>query len=276
MLRSLAISSSFVCLLAFCHSASAQIEGIKSRIPTDANAVVIINASKLFGSSAAQEGRWEARRDAAFEAGLTYLSPKTTGVVIAANVDVEYGKTVWQLSQVRLGESANLASIAARFGGEMDSLAGRPATRLPNDSIVVQVTDKNYASYTPANRQDVSRWLATTDATSVSDKLSPYIDQAFAYVEKVGTPIIMAIDLQGVFSVADLKARMDNSPIAEKAGDKLPEIITLFAGIQGTTLGITTGDKPTGAIRIDFASDCSILAPFGKDMLINVLTNQAQ
>jgi hypothetical protein len=262
------------CIGFFCQSAEAQIEGLKSRIPSDANAVVIIDVAKLFGSPAAEKGRWEARRKAAFDAGVTYLTPETSGVVIAANFDVEYGKAVWELSQVRLSSAGDITKLAARFGGEMDTIQGRSAARLPNDSIVVKVTDQNFAAYTPANRQDVSRWLASTDATSVGDQLSPYLSQAFAYVEKVGTPIIMAIDIEGVLTESQISARLSASPIAAKAGDKLPSIVKTIAGMKGVMLGVSVGDAIVGSIRVDFEGDASAIAPFGKEMLIDVLTRQ--
>lgn len=269
----------FFCLLLFswciscCSPVQAQIEGLKSRIPDDTNAVVIIDVQGLFGSAAAEAGRWEARRQAAFDAGVTFISPDTTGVVIAANLDAEFGKTVWQLSQVRLNQSKDLTQIAARFGGEMDSIQGRRATRLPNDSIVVQVADQNFAAYTPANRQDISRWLTTTDATD-TDRLSPYISQAFQFVEKLGTPIIMAIDFEGFLSANQIEARLKSSPMNEKIGGQLPQVVETLAGIKGAMLGVTVGDKPFGSIRIDFAKDASILEPFGKEMLINTLSRQ--
>ncbi len=258
-----------------CPHAVAQIAGLKSRIPYDANIVVVINAEKLFGSAAAEQGRWEARRKAAFDAGLTFLAPDVSGVVLAAKMDLEFGKNVWELAQVRLNSPGNITSVAARFGGSIDKIDGRTAVRLPNDSIVVEVTNQIYASHTPANRQDVARWLRSTDMRAVDDTLTPYLLDAFAYTEKVGTPIIMAIDLEGSLSETQIKRRIDRGPLASLPADQRAAIVTALTTIRGATLGITVGDKAIGAIRVDFSSDISeVLKPVGRDMLIRALESQ--
>ncbi len=42
--------------------ATAQFAGMKQRIPTDANTVILIDADKLFGSAIADRQGWQARR----------------------------------------------------------------------------------------------------------------------------------------------------------------------------------------------------------------------
>ena len=255
-------------------TAFAQITGLKSRIPTDANAVVIIDSEKLFGSAAADKGRWEAKRKAAFDSGMTFLSPATTGVVIASKMDLEFGKTLWELSQVRLSTAGNTASIATRFGGKPDMIEGRSAVRLPNDSIVVQVTDNSFAAYTPANRQDVARWLRSTDTQEVNDNFSPYIQQAFSYVENVGTPIILAVDMHGVFSEDYIKSRLASGPLAEKYKDKIDGFAKALVSIKGAMLGVSVGEGVIGSVRVDFDSDISALRDVGKEMFLSALERQ--
>jgi hypothetical protein len=60
------------------------------------------------------------------------------------------------------------------------------------------------ASYTPANRQDVTRWLRQTNVSTPGGHLAPYLQTAFSYATKVGTPIIMAMDLGGLVSVNEI------------------------------------------------------------------------
>lgn len=251
-----------------------QIDGLKSRIPTDANAALIINTEKLFGSPAAERGRWEAKRQAAFDAGVTFVSEKTTGVVVAAKLDVEFGNTVWELAQVRLSDAGSLPEVAARFGGEVDSISGRPAVRLPNDAIVVEVTPQNYASYTPANRQEVARWLRSTDSMDMDDRISPYLEQAFQFVQKSGTPIILALDLNQAFSEAEVRRRQQGGITESLEKSQQAQIAKTLSGIRGTMLGVTIGEAPFGSIRVDFKSDVSPLKPVGKQMVLNILKKQ--
>jgi len=259
----------------FCSSPLvAQIEGLRTRIPSDANAVVVIDVEKLFGSPVADRERWEAKREAAFNAGVTFLSPNTQGVVIAAKLDLEYGKTLWELAQVRLAEDGNIARVATRYGGKSDMIDGRQAVQLPNDSIVVELNPQMFAAYVPANRQEVARWLRATDEVPVESPLSPYLQRGLDYVDKMGTPIIMAVDLRHFLSADEIAERLRRSPLAQSIGDQLDPIVETLAGIEGAMIGITVGERPFGSIRVDFKGSAAALDGLGKPMILQALTNQ--
>ena len=63
-------------------AALAQFEGMKYRIPTDANTVVLVNADKIFGSKVADANRWAERRQAAYDAGILALPPDDPKTII--------------------------------------------------------------------------------------------------------------------------------------------------------------------------------------------------
>ena len=203
MLR-LFFSTAVVMFLLVPRASHAQFEGMKYRVPADANTLILINAEKMFGSPVADRERWEARRKAAYDAGISGLPPDGTEVLLAGRTDFEYGSSVWELGMMKLRGDRSVASVAQRYGGEMDQIAERDATRLPNDHYVVQLMSNLLAAYTPANRQDVKRWLSSTDVGGVS-KLPPYLEQGFGYATKSGTPIVMALDLSGSVSAADVQ-----------------------------------------------------------------------
>ncbi|TWU41928.1 hypothetical protein [Novipirellula artificiosorum] len=252
---------------------SAQFEGMKYRIPSDANSLVLINAEKLFGSPVADRERWAARRKAAFESGISALPPDATEVLMAGRLDHEFGETVWEMSMVKLQGERNVSSVAQRFGGTMDTIDGRSAVRLPDDHYVVQIMSNLLGSYTPANRQDVTRWLKSTNTTSGSP-LPEYLEQAFVYASKVGTPIVMALDLEGVVSPAKIKAGFGQFESLKASGISPDAFAKLMQGAKGVTLGITAGDDTLGAIRVDFSQSPEILGKVGKDLLIEVLQKQ--
>jgi hypothetical protein len=68
--------------MSFGGSARAQFDGMRSAIPTDANMVVLIDAEKLFGSRLADRERWEAKRKAAYAAGVSALAPDASQVML--------------------------------------------------------------------------------------------------------------------------------------------------------------------------------------------------
>ena len=252
-----------------------QFEGMKTRIPTDANTLILLNIDKMFGSQVADEEGWQTRRKAAYEAGILALPPDATEVVIAGRSDHEYGKTLWELGMMKLERERNVTTVAQRYGGAMDNILGRSAARLPNDHYIVQVGPKLLASYLPANRQDVTRWLRNTDKVVVGVGLSPYLEQAFAYAKELArAPVVMAMDLDGVISAAEIRERVPQLESLKDANIPVDQLVRLMEGARGITLACTMDAKATGAVRVDFSESPELLAQVGKPMLIEILRRQ--
>jgi hypothetical protein len=249
-------------------------QGMRYRVPSDANTLILINAEKMFNAPVADKERWGARRQAAFDAGLIALPPDAREVILAGRTDLEFGKSIWEVALMRLAGERSVTTVAQRFGGTMDNVEGRTAARLPNDAYIVQVSKDLIGSYTPANRQDVSRWLRSTDTVDTTKKLSPYLEQAFAFATKVGTPIVMAMDVSDTLTESGVTQRLESFKGLKEAGVDTAELAKLITGAQGVTLGISIGDSAVGAIRVDFKSPPTALAKIGKPLLIEVLQRQ--
>lgn len=253
--------------------AQAPFSGMKYRIPRDANTLILINADKMFGSTVADIEQWNEKRREAYNSGLLALPPDGKEVLIAGRMDTELGDTIWELAMIKLNAERNVTTVAARYGGSMDEIEGRSAARLPNDHYVVQLKGDLLASHVPANRQDVSRWLRITDVGS-GDNLPPYLSTAFDYANKVRTPIVMALDLNGAISATEAKSHLDRMEFVTNAGVDTEQAAKLLSGIQGITLGVTTLDRAAGAIRVDFSESPEALREVGKDLLLRVLERQ--
>jgi hypothetical protein len=258
-------------LASWASTADAQFEGMLSRVPRDANTLILIDADKLFGSPLADRERWDAKRKAAFDAGVSALPPDASSIVMAARTDFENGRNDWELSLVQFPGGRDVTSVAKRFGGAIDTISGRAAAKLPDDHYVVQISPNLLGTHTPARRQDVVRWLLATDQTNVSSSMSPYLMQAYGYSTKIGTPIVMAIDLSGVLSPSVAAERLAQFESLSGKTDQINAIAVLAESIQGATLGITVSDKVTGAIRVDFASAPTLSADVMKPILLEVL-----
>ena len=251
--------------------AIAQFDGMLSRVPNDANTLIMIDAEKLFGSPLADRERWDARRKAAFEAGVSALPPDASAVLLASRTDYDTSRNLWELTLTRFSGGRDVASVAKRFGGSIDTIEGRTATRLPSNHYVVQISPNLLGSHTPASRQDVTRWLASTDKTSLTQSMSPYLMTAHRYATKIGTPIVMAVDVSGVFSADEATARL--SMFESLGADKslASSLGKLAGGIQGATLGITINNTAVGAVRVDFKDSLQAFVTVLKPVLLEVL-----
>lgn len=252
--------------------ASAQYEGMKYRIPHDANTLVLIDLQKMFGSPVANKEMWMARRKAAYDAGMIALPPEAQSVIMAARTDLDYNESVWEIGMMKMRTDYDVTRVAARYGGTMDNIEGRAATRLPDDSYVVQLMSNLLGAAIPANRQDVSRWLRATDVGSAAH-LPPYLEKAFGYAKDVGTPIVMAMDYTGHISEADVKARLGSLEALKGIDVPVERFVKLITGAKGITLGVTLQDQSIGAIRVDFEEPPNVIgdAEVGKKLLLELI-----
>ena len=254
--------------------ALAQFSDTVGRVPRDANTAIFINAERIFASPVATSGRWQQRRESAFAAGISALPPTASEVVLAARTDIEFGQTVWEVSLLRVPGGIRVSDVAARFGGTIETVERKMAARLPGDSFVVQITDNVIAAHVPANRQDVSRWIRATDLVDPSEQRSSYLRQAHQFATRVGTPLIMALDLQDAFSKSRIQEALTGLKSFSESGlDPVPAM-ELLEGIRGITLGVTFTDSVNAAIRVDFSTSPELLADVGKPMLIEIMENQ--
>ncbi len=249
----------------------AQFEGLLSRVPLDANTLIVIDAEKLFGSKLADRERWEARRKSAFDAGVSALPPDATSIVMAARTDFETSVNDWELSLARFEQGREVTATAQRFGGSIDTIADRTVARLPNDYYIVQISPNVLGMYSPASRQSVSRWLTSTDKTNLDQSMSPYLLTAYGYASKVGTPIVMAIDVAGVFSPAEAASRLAEFKSLNQHADIAAALAKLAGSVRGATLGITVGDTAGGAVRVDFTEPLQLSAAVLKPILLEIL-----
>jgi len=65
-------------------------------VPSDTNALVMIDMDKLLASPAAEKGDWKNKIENAFEEGLTILPPKARRAILASQIDLEFMTQLWQ------------------------------------------------------------------------------------------------------------------------------------------------------------------------------------
>jgi hypothetical protein len=266
----------FACLVAFvaCTASSeplfAQFDDLVRRVPDSANVVVLINAEKLFESSVSKTGNWQDDREERFDAGLTSIPPHAKQLVMAAQLDLEFMKPVWEVAMTRTDSIPAPATIARKFGGVTDSIGTLPAVRLPDDCFLVRFSDQVMGGMAPANRQQVSRWLNQTNGG-----LSSYLKQGLGYADR-GTELIMALDLTDSVTAADVQRAFegDLKDVLKDSDADTKALAQVISSIKGVMLGVTFRDRIYGKIKVDFGQDATLLAPIAKPLLLAILANK--
>nr|MCU0978730.1 hypothetical protein [Pirellulaceae bacterium] len=167
----------------------------------------------------------------------------------------------------------SIPQLAQLRGGTVDVVAGESAAALPDDTYVIKFGPTVVGGMRPANRQSVARWIeGSRDANH--RPLTPYLEEAVGYVQDIGTPIIIALDVENALAPARIRARLGEMKCLEGKAVDLDKLSQALASARGITLGITLVEKRYGGLKIDFSEDVSMTADFAKPLLLEALANQ--
>jgi len=263
-----AIVAAYACALNVRTTNGAEFTDLMRRLPAGGNAVVVVNAAKLFASPLAQREGWQQKYADAFEATPLILPPTATQCVMAAKFDLDSMLPEWQAAVMELAVDPTPADVAKRRGGTVDSLAGIDAVWLPGKTCVLKFGPRLFGLLVPATRQEASAWAAAAKSPG-SAPMSPYLMQAVGYADTVGTEVILAVDLRDAFSLEHLRAAVSKSELLK---DIPPEqAVALFAGLQGVKLGALVNDRLVGRLQFDFAEDPKALAKVAKPLMLQLV-----
>lgn len=250
------------------NSAQAQWDSLVGRVPRGANTIALFDVQKILASPVAKNEEWSTKFDRMYASGLTSIPPGTNRVLLASQVDLEFMEPIWEVGLVESNSPVPLATVARTHGGTLDEVSGLSAVALPDDSVIVSFDAKTVGAMSPGNRQEVGRWIRAGE----NNPLSAYLAEGVRFAAS-GTPIIIALDLQDVVTPVEIRRKLEENPPAALKGKQvdLAEISQVLSTIRGVTLGITFGERPYCAIKVDFFDDTAALSDFGPALLAEVL-----
>jgi hypothetical protein len=251
-------------------SAAAQFEELLNKVPGTANSLALVNGEKLFNSPLAVKEGWKEKYSEAFASGLVSIPPDTKRMLLAAQMDYSYMKPLWELAIADFSGEKSLVDVARRTKGSFDNVGEWPAVVLDDDSYCVQLEATRLGVMAPANRQTVSRWLRDA-GTRTEPAVSPYLKGALAASEK--SQVVIAFDLQDAVPREIIRAKLGGSATLSGKNIDLDAAAKALASIRGMVLEVAITEGSYGRLMIHFGSDASILAPFAKPLLIEVLGN---
>jgi hypothetical protein len=250
--------------------AAAQFNELAAKIPSSANAIVLLDGPKLLASPLATKEKWKEQYEQAFASGLVAISPDTQQLILASQLDYEFMRPVWEVAVADLGRERSLAEIARRTKGTIDPLGDTQAVALRDNAFLVAFGPKRLGVMSPANRQSVARWLREAGSRTQA-ALSPYLQGTLAAAQTSG--IVMAFDLQDAVPPDVIRAKLASSPALTGKNIDLDAATKALAGIRGMSLEVAVTDATFGRLMIHFSGDATILAPVAKPLLLEVLAH---
>ncbi len=269
----LAMAALLITMAIYPRTSSAQFRELVDRVPSSANAIVILNMEKAKASPLGIKLGWSKRIEDAFVAGLSRVPPQATRAVLASQLDFESMEPTWEAAIADLAVSPSIDQILQRRGGTSDAIEGLSAVALPNDTCIIQFGPQTLGAMAPANRQTIVRWVREIQSAS-RIPLSPYLQKAAGYSDEAGTEIIMAIDLDSVFPLERIVQYLKSKDESLKQWQAdLRSLAKLLQGLQGIRVGIRTSEQPFSKITVDFDEETSSTASFAKPLLLQALAD---
>src|SRR5262245_9729572 len=105
-----------------CAPAHAQFDDLLAKIPMSANAVVLLDAERLFASPIGVREGWKNKYEQSFAAGLVTMSPDTQRLVLAAQLDYEFMKPQWEAAIADFDRPRSAVAIARMTKENLDPL----------------------------------------------------------------------------------------------------------------------------------------------------------
>lgn len=235
-------------------------------VPASANAIVLVRSKDILESQIAEKENWASERRRSYHAGSALLPPDTDRLLLAAQIDFQVLSPIWQVSVFESTKALDIVKVSETVKGSIDPIAGQDAVALPSNAYLVKVSDKMLVSMSPADRQMTARWLQSQAASPI--RLSPYLQDAVRYADN-NAHVSVAFDLKDVVGADRIRERLTESKMFPE--DQIEPLVETITKIKGLKFGITINDKITGAIRVEFDGDATVLADKAKDILLYAL-----
>ena len=255
--------------LTMCAAARANFKSLSQRLPASSNAVIAVNVEKLLQTPFAKSEEWAQSSAAALANQPVMIPPGSTRLVMAAEVQPSTLESIWEMSVIEMKQVPPAKAIADAEGGYIDRVWDKDAVCSPINAYFVPLDGNTLASITPANRAAISKWVRTPtspEGNVASEYLKPVLtglgDQ---------TDIVMAMDLEGAFSLPRIRRWLDESAIKEIKPTDMDAVTRTLGGLKGITFEMKVNQDVTGKLNVDFDKDASVLRESAKPILTGVL-----
>jgi hypothetical protein len=249
--------------------AQANFTELLEKVPSSANTLVMLNAEKFFASDVAMREGWKEHYEATYADSPLLLPPGAQQFVLAAELDMAFMKPRWQAAVMRLADDPSMNLITRTVRGKRDTVGGLEVVATPRDALIVKFGPHLFGLMQPDNRQSVSRWIREAESGS-AHPLSPYLQAAANLPDRVGTEIIMALDLTDSVSRDRIRNGIEKSTVLRGKSVDLDAAADVLASLRGITLGVRVTNRIYGKLKVDFGRDIGVLKDVAKPLLLEV------
>lgn len=251
-------------------AAAAEFEPLLAKLPADSNLICVVNTQKVFSSELGAAEQWKQSYQENFADSPLNMPPEAQKFVVGSKLDLASLTPVWEAAVATFEQDLPMNAVAILVKGEQDQVAGVDAVVDQAGSYILKLGVGEYGMLRPGSRQAAGRW-AREVSDREEDALSPYLRKAASYPDRVGTEIILAIDLTDAVGQAPAAAAMGGSPVVADNKANPAKVAEELASLEGLTLGIRVTDRAYGSLRLDFARPIDDIEPMAKELLLEAM-----
>lgn len=239
------------------------------RVPAEANAIMLVDADRLFASPMAVREGWKKKQLADFAERPMAVPPQSTKVVRAAHVDLQAHEPQWEMVLIEQPSFRSLDEIAKREKGYVDKIANTKVAWSPRGAYVVGLGKGALGLLFPPNRQFLARWLKQPPG-----KVSDYLLSAAQSMADAEPQLLLALDLEDAIDPEQIKAALKASKGISASKADPAALASVLEDLRGIKFEIVFKDKPWGRLMLEFGSDPAALAGVCKPLVIEALDRQ--
>jgi hypothetical protein len=248
-------------------SAFGQFSDLLSRIPGNANALVLIDVDAFYRSPMALRKGWKEHFATRSSEQPIILPPEAKRFILASHLDPQNNlHSDWEVAVIDLSEPLSMSLLARAEGGYIDSIGRTQVVWTPSHAYLIELDKQLMGMVYPDDRQAVSHWVDWMK-TGKNTPLSPYLEKAAKRLRSEGQ-IVLALDLTNVLQPHRIDKALKETRILEGQKASPRAVAEAISSLQGVTLTIQFRSEAQAEFRIDFAENIRILKPFAKELVL--------
>jgi hypothetical protein len=235
------------------------------RLPDSTNAVVVMDVQAMCKTLGTDSGTTLATL------GIANIPLTATKFVMGSQIDMKQRQHVWSIALAELDPKMSIQDIATAEGENVEKLAGYSIVPSPRNAYFVELSPSLLACRTPADRQQLKRWLSYQKLNQFAD-LTTYLTQAVS--PKDPALMILAVDLTDNLDRSAVRRGLDHSAVM--AGRRNPpdyeKVTNILTAAQGMTMLVTPGSPFNGQLTVTFdVTSLDPISDFAKELFIEAL-----
>lgn len=241
------------------------------RIPDSANVLAMINTKALMNTPRANAEGWASKRHLDYLSGRMPFPPASNFTLAAGEFTPSEGRYAWQVALVEFPGDVYEDKIAKNEGSDVELVENLYVIPSRRNMYLVQFDRQHYASFSPANRQKMMKWVSFAKNNTVN-KVSPYLTDAITTGNGQGL-VTVALDLSNTLDRVELTKRLQSSKVMSGNKVDIKQWSDFLYNIRGIRLVINVTSVLQTELHLDFKDNVDPFAKILPALFVETMDN---